>query len=192
MIQNNAEEKILNAALNVVAKYTISNTRMHLIAEEAGMVTSNLHYYYETKQDLLLALLPKLNQDATKIRSNYNKDGLSIAGRVDSFFQEKKNQIKSHPEYDYVQIDFWSLGRIDEKIRQQISDTNIQWSHDIVESFREKLPNTSSEKLELLSKVMMGMMYGAAIQYLNEEQWIDLDSYFDLCIDLILNYLYRF
>lgn len=38
------EEKILNAAFHVVDRYTISGTRMHLIAEEAKMVQSNLHY----------------------------------------------------------------------------------------------------------------------------------------------------
>ena len=36
------EERILNAALKVVNDVTISGTRMHLIAEKADMVQSNV------------------------------------------------------------------------------------------------------------------------------------------------------
>ena len=43
------EERILNAALKVVNDVTISGTRMHLIAEKADMVQSNVHYYYKNK-----------------------------------------------------------------------------------------------------------------------------------------------
>ena len=50
------EERILNAALKVVNDVTISGTRMHLIAEKADMVQSNVHYYYKTKQELLKGL----------------------------------------------------------------------------------------------------------------------------------------
>ena len=42
-----AEERILKAALKVVNEVTINGTRMHLIAEKAGMVQSNIHYYYK-------------------------------------------------------------------------------------------------------------------------------------------------
>ena len=62
------EEKILNAAFRVVDRHTISGTRMHLIAEEAKMVQSNLHYYFKTKQDLMLALLRYLQQNFSESR----------------------------------------------------------------------------------------------------------------------------
>ena len=45
------EERILNAALKVVNDVTISGTRMHLIANKADMVQTNVHYDYKTKQE---------------------------------------------------------------------------------------------------------------------------------------------
>ena len=44
------EQKIMDAALDVVAEKSISGTRVHLIAERAGIVQSNLHYYFKTKE----------------------------------------------------------------------------------------------------------------------------------------------
>ena len=46
---NEVTNKILDAAFEIVAKNKISGTRMHLIAKEAGVVQSNVHYYYPTK-----------------------------------------------------------------------------------------------------------------------------------------------
>lgn len=54
---NENREKILKAALETISKNTISGTRMRLIAEDAQMSQSNLHYHFKTKKDLLLSLL---------------------------------------------------------------------------------------------------------------------------------------
>ena len=51
------KEKIIQAALEVVAEKTISGTRMHLIAEAANMSTATLHYHFKTKDDLLKEML---------------------------------------------------------------------------------------------------------------------------------------
>ena len=62
------EDRILEAALYTVESHTISGTRMHLIAEEAQMVQSNVHYYYRTKEALLLALNKKVLDTCYNIR----------------------------------------------------------------------------------------------------------------------------
>ena len=59
------EDKVLDAALQIVKEKTISGTRMHLIAEEANMVQSNVHYYFKTKNDLMIALQKKVLNEFT-------------------------------------------------------------------------------------------------------------------------------
>ncbi|MEA2641300.1 MAG: hypothetical protein QOF51_2694, partial [Chloroflexota bacterium] len=50
-------ERILVAAFRVVARDTISGTRMPVIAREANLSQGALHYYWESKENLLLNLL---------------------------------------------------------------------------------------------------------------------------------------
>ena len=67
------EKTILDAALEVVARETISRTRMHLIAEEAGMSQSNLHYHFKTKDDLLSYYIeeqPTIDPDCLELPEN--------------------------------------------------------------------------------------------------------------------------
>ena len=67
---NEVTNKILDAAFEIVAKNKISGTRMHLIAKKAGVVQSNVHYYYPTKNDLLIALLDRIQKRFTEKRMN--------------------------------------------------------------------------------------------------------------------------
>ena len=58
--EENTEERILDAAFDVVYEKTISGTRMALIAERAGMFQSNIHYYFKSKHELMLAVQKKV------------------------------------------------------------------------------------------------------------------------------------
>lgn len=85
------EERILNAALKVVNDVTISGTRMHLIADKADMVQSNVHYYYKTKQDLLKRLQEWILEecyDMQQISKKSSKD--TLEDQLHIFFQQKK------------------------------------------------------------------------------------------------------
>ena len=85
------EERILNAALKVVNDVTISGTRMHLIAEKADMVQSNVHYYYKTKQELLKGLQEWILEecyDMQQVSKKSSKD--TLEDQLHIFFQQKK------------------------------------------------------------------------------------------------------
>ncbi len=108
MESRETEEKILAAAFKVADRYALSGTRMHLIAEEAKLVQSNLHYYFKTKQDLLLALLQYIQKYFSETRrSVLEQEQGTLEDGIKGFFQQKKNIILNAPEYDRVQVDFW-------------------------------------------------------------------------------------
>jgi TetR/AcrR family transcriptional regulator len=53
------EEKILDAALAIFARFGLRGARTDQIAEAAGMSKPNLLYYFRTKQDLYAAVLER-------------------------------------------------------------------------------------------------------------------------------------
>jgi AcrR family transcriptional regulator len=79
-------KKILEATLEVIAKEKISGTRMHLIAKEAAMTQSNLHYYFPTKNDLLIALLDDIQRTGSKV-STWK---INLFQRICMRFSQKK------------------------------------------------------------------------------------------------------
>lgn len=190
MDSRETEEKILEAAFKVVDRYAISGTRMHLIAKEANLVQSNLHYYFKTKQDLLLALLQYIQKYFSETRQAVleHKQGTLEEG-MKGFFDQKKEIILNSPEYDRVQLDFWRLSQADEKFATPFFQFYDRWRKDIFQVLKFYSPEIEDSRIWLVSCIMLSMMMGASLQYLESEEVFDLNTYFEACIDMIMKYL---
>ncbi|HBF38713.1 MAG TPA: TetR/AcrR family transcriptional regulator, partial [Firmicutes bacterium] len=125
-------KKILDATLEVIAREKISGTRMHLIAEEAHMTQSNLHYYFPTKKDLLIGLLNDIQQwfseNRQKVVDFHNG---SFKENLHAIFTEKKDVIQRNKKLDYVQFDYWVQGTVDPEVRATFQRTFDTWRQDI-------------------------------------------------------------
>lgn len=176
------EKRILDAALSVIARHTISGTRMHLIAQEAGMSSANLHYHFKTKDELLLALLEDLQQTfAEKRNAVLAQCEDTLEGHLRAFFQQKRDLIYDSPQYDQVQFDFWVMGQSDEKMNRLFRNSFGEWRNHLSNSILRFRPAIAPSCVDLISHSIISMMMGGSMQYINGNGF-DLDSYFELCL----------
>lgn len=190
MENKSTEVKILEAAFRVVDRYTISGTRMHLIAEEAKMVQSNLHYYFKTKQDLMLALLKFVQKNFSLEREEIlSRSPKNLEGQIQGFFQQKKEIILHNPAYDRVQYDFWNQGQIESQVNEGFFESYNIWRTHIFEVLKMYSPDVEEERLWMAACIMVSMMMGASLQYLNSDKAFELDAYFNGCTEMVISYL---
>lgn len=186
------EEKIITATLKVVKKHTISGTRMHLIAEETGMLQSNLHYYYKSKDELMLALQEHVLSKCRDLREkNGKKSQETLEAQLDVFIQQKRTFILKMPEYDYAELDFWNQGRVNPKMKQNFMESFKGWRDEIGEMLDKFVPHLSEKARTYLPYQMVSYLEGATIQYLIDEKSFDLDAYLDFGKQMILNTIER-
>jgi AcrR family transcriptional regulator len=181
-------KRILNAALDVVNKDTISGTRMHLIAEQAQMVQSNVHYYYKTKNDLMLALQDYIFEECYEIRKKekkYSKNNLE--SQLDVFVNQKKNLILDKKKYDFAEIDFWVQSKINADIHMKFENSYEKWREEIRAILKEYCPALDEKSLEMLPYTLVSLLEGATIQYFINKNNFDIDSYFNTCKQMMLN-----
>ncbi len=185
--EDRPEEKILDAALEVVIEKTICGTRMHLIADRAGMVQSNLHYYYKSKDDLMLALQKKVLKRCLEIRDRLKrKSGNTLEDQINVFIDQKKQFILKEQKYDFAELDFWVQGQINPEIRKGFAESFEGWRQEIGVIIDEYAPNLAKEKREYLPYLMVSVLEGASIQYLIDKGRFDLEDYFHFCKEIIL------
>ncbi|MEL7610756.1 MAG: TetR/AcrR family transcriptional regulator [Bacillota bacterium] len=188
-MNSSVEERILDAAFEVVDTYTISGTRMHLIAEKAGMSQANLHYHYKTKKDLLIALLDYLQCNFSVFRDEILKKApATLQGKMSVFFEQKKYYTICDPKYDRVQIDYWSCGQIDEQINKSINESYRVWFENIMGVMLDYRPKMDPEKAKILAHIMISMMLGSTMQYLANPNF-DLDRHNQTCLELLCSAL---
>ncbi len=181
-------KRVLNAALDVVNKDTISGTRMHLIAEQAGMVQSNVHYYYKTKNDLMLALQEYIFEECYEIRrieKNSSKDNLE--SQLDVFINQKKKLILEKNKYDFAEIDFWVQSKSNQDIHFNFVESYEKWREEIRIILKTYCPSLDDKSLEILPYTLVSLLQGATIQYFISDTNFDIDNYFETCKHMMLN-----
>lgn len=181
-------KRVLNAALDVVNKDTISGTRMHLIAEQAGMVQSNVHYYYKTKNDLMLALQEYIFEECYEIRrieKSCSKDDLE--SQLDVFINQKKKLILEKNKYDFAEIDFWVQSKSNRDIYLNFVESYEKWREEIRIILKTYCPSLDEKSLEILPYTLVSLLQGATIQYFISDTNFDIDTYFETCKHMMLN-----
>ncbi|HOE56210.1 MAG TPA: TetR/AcrR family transcriptional regulator [Bacillota bacterium] len=189
---NEIINKILDATFEIVAQNKISGTRMHLIAKEAGMLQSNVHYYYPTKNDLMIALLDRIQERFTQKRvSSVDLDEKSFVENLQGLFYEKKDDILNHKKIDYVQFDYWVQGTANPEIREKFKKSFDIWTENITEVLKQEpsFEENKSVHYAMLPYLIVSIMMGASMQYLMDEEKFDLNDYFTAAEKMILDFL---
>jgi len=189
---NEIINKILDATFEIVAQNKISGTRMHLIAKEAGMLQSNVHYYYPTKNDLMIALLDRIQERFTQKRvSSVDLDEKSFVENLQGLFYEKKDDILNHKKIDYVQFDYWVQGTANPEIREKFKKSFDIWTENITEVLKQEpsFEENKSVHYVMLPYLIVSIMMGASMQYLMDEEKFDLNDYFTAAEKMILDFL---
>ena len=186
------EEKIVQSTLDVIEARSISETRMRYIAEQAAVYQSNLHYYFKSKKELLLAAQKKVAERCIELR----EEGRALAedtleSQLDVFIRQKLIFIKEEPKYDYAEIDFWVQSRFDEDFRLEFKRSFYDWRQELQALIETYVPSLDAERRVLLASMIISLLEGATIQYLVDADAFSVDRYFTLCKEIIIREIER-
>ncbi len=62
-IQQRNVNIILSAAMDVIAEFGFHGTTIGKVAKKSGISRTNIHYYYPTRNDLIMAAIVRVNED---------------------------------------------------------------------------------------------------------------------------------
>lgn len=187
------EERILDAALDVIEEKTISGTRLRLIADQAGLFQSNIHYYYKSKRDLLLAVQKKVLRRCIDLREadRNQKVGEDIDSQLDVYINQKKEFIQNSSQYDYAELDFWVQARNDADMKAEFCVSFANWRKEISDTLEVYAPHMTEDHRSLCAAMFVSMLEGATIQYLMDPEVFDLDRYFALGKQMLMDQIDR-
>lgn len=190
-ISKEQNKRIMNAALDVVNKQTIAGTRMHLIADRAKMVQSNVHYYYKTKNELMGALQEYIFEEcyaARRKEKKHSKD--TLESQLNVFINQKKRLILTKHKYDFAEIDFWVQSKSSDEIHEKFNESYTKWRREIRDVLEKYSPWLDEKTKELLPYTLVSLLQGATIQYLINKEEFDVEGYFEQCKQMMLSQIY--
>lgn len=188
---SSTEDRILDAALDIIQEKTISGLRIRQVAEKAHVFQSNIHYYYSSKNELLLAVQKKVLNRYREIRQHsisLLKTGapLSLEDHLDIFIKQKIHTILEEDKYDVAELDFWNQARLEPDMHLEFCRSFENWRQEIRDMISDFAPEMPPLKQNLLSGIAVSLLEGASVQFLVDNQAFDLDSYFVYCKEILI------
>jgi TetR/AcrR family transcriptional regulator len=91
--------KILDGAEALFAERGFAATRTKDIAAEVGVNTAMIHYYFDTKEKLLVSVIDRIMSDLAAILSEIDFDALTWEQRLEEFVGSYFDYVRGHPNF---------------------------------------------------------------------------------------------
>ncbi|SHJ67982.1 transcriptional regulator, TetR family [Anaerobranca californiensis DSM 14826] len=162
----NQSEKILLAAFKCLSSRGYANVSMRDIADEAGVVLSQLTYYFKNKEGLFKEVVKMMtNKYLQEIEESLKREK-TPKGRILSLTKYFKKLLNHNPElfkllYDFTGLALWSPA-FSKLLRELFKELSNMIEKYIINNLQIKEIKGYSPKA--LSKLILGAVLGTAIQ----------------------------
>ena len=181
------KERLIEAAYQVFVRKGYRNSSIKDIAAEAGITPGLVHYYFKSKEELLLSVQEDIQK---KYQSRYT--GLTEGQGADlaKMLEEIKSRATSNPDWYQWRYELFSLGMKGE------NDHLARQAASILQHGRDSLSTPielftgSTRDVSALAGILLACFDGLALQKIADENF-DLDRSYTLLTELLEQYLSR-
>lgn len=181
MLERTQEEKILDAAYNVLAREGYAQTSLRQIADEAQVALSQISYHYQNKEGLLLAVVKRVAGRYSEVVEALTPD-MTPWEKGACFIRLYQEVLAKEPELFRVLYDLVGLALRSESLREQVREIfKVIIDQLATEVFTQELLDEFDGEYspEVLSGLFLGGIFGIAVQILlepRETAYLSLDA----------------
>lgn len=162
-------QKILAAAFKCISSRGYANVSLRDIADEAGVVLSQLNYYYRNKEGLYKEVIKTMMQKYLLEIENCLKKGVTAREKISLVIQYFQDMLSNYPElfkllYDFTSMALWSASYC-ELLRNLFKDlSNLIEKHVFNNIIVKDQLNLKGYTPKTMARMFFGAMFGTAIQ----------------------------
>jgi AcrR family transcriptional regulator len=176
-------KQILDAACTVIAKNGLQDLRLLEVAAVAGVSSGTIHYYFDTKKELINAAFEynfKHSLERRKWLRDETREPLELLGEiVESYLPTRGVSLRAWR----VWANLWAEGIRDPALRKINEELYDQWRelvrHTIAAA--QQAGTAREGDPELLANMLIGMVDGLAMQVLLHAKAMSLDTMRETC-----------
>jgi len=183
--------QILDAAFDSIAERSLEGTRMRNIAEAAGVSQPSLHYYFNTKDKLIVALLDRLLAEFRAEREEQLAAAEGPLARLRVMLAHQKQFIMENSDTFEVYYDFWVQATKRPSVGDKVRQMNSGWRAVIREVLEEGVKTAvfRADRVKMAPAILVSILQGAALQYILDPEDFDLDLYFEQAEQYLVHFL---
>jgi AcrR family transcriptional regulator len=185
----NQSEMILNAAFECISSKGYANVSLRDIADEAGVVLSQLNYYYKNKEGLFTEVIKMMIRKYRQEVENHLRNGTTPKEKIAELVKYYQEVLKDNPKlfrllYDFSSMALWSASF--SKLLCSLYDDLAE----LIETHVLKDISANSSLMDYtpisIARMILGAMFGTAIQVILDPQEKRITESLD-AIELVFN-----
>ena len=131
--------QIIAAATRVLARQGYTDTSLKEIAREAGVAPGLLHYYFESKEELLLEVVRALDHELTESWQRAVADIEDPLERIVAALDAAEQRCARQPEFWRLLFDLYMLGLSNPNIHERCQELWSRFIDDVEAEVRQVL-----------------------------------------------------
>ena len=169
-------ERILKAALVLLAKKGYENTTINDIADAASVSRGLLHYYFKDKEDLVSQALTFGFGSMWEASMGALAGATTAQALADGMIDVLKKNMQQNPDFSALLFEMWVSSRRSDKIRKVFSD-GLNGTVDELKKLLELASAAGIIKIDAaesegIVRILLAMYHGLAIQLLTNPEKI--------------------
>ena len=156
-------EQILRAAFNVLVENGSSSLTLGRIAEECGMKTGNISYYFATKEDLLHELIEAIVNNYLDITNKIVGDQRYTSSQhLLQFISLVLDDLKTK-ETTHIFPDLWAQANHDPFVKDRVEDIFRRSRAALITMLADINPDLPEDERETLALFMQASLEGLTV-----------------------------
>ncbi|BEP29886.1 TetR/AcrR family transcriptional regulator [Helicovermis profundi] len=165
--KTNQSKIILQAAFKCISTRGYANVSMREIADEAGVVLSQIHYYYKNKEGLFVEVIKLMMNDYLVEIEDHLKNGITPKEKISGLIIYFQEVLRGKPKLFRVLYDLSSMALWSETFSKLLSNLFSDVA-DLIDKYALNnitlKSNLSKYSSIAISRMIFGAMFGTAIQ----------------------------
>ncbi|GAF65191.1 putative transcriptional regulator [Bacillus sp. TS-2] len=182
MSDKDKRQRLIDAAYKVFSNKGYSNASIKDIAQEAGITSGLVHYYFKNKEDLLLSVQ---NDIQKRYHNQYEDKKESVLNPLE-VMSEIKSRVEKDPDWYRWRFELYSLGLKKEPFKQEVANVLLKSRESLSNPLKQL--NIEAKESDALAGILLACFDGLALQKMVDDEF-DLNQSYQLLIDLLELYL---
>jgi AcrR family transcriptional regulator len=164
-VRNERRKQILEAVHTCLLEKSFHKTSIKDIAQKAGLNHGALHYYFKSKEDLLLEYIEYTKKKFDKIFYERFKTDFEKSAADLQTFQNKMhwtlNEIAFNQELAHIYTEIWAHALYNEKIMNKLKDMYRAWREQVILEVNNFVD--SRKEAKRISSTIMALWEGMSL-----------------------------
>lgn len=183
--------QIIKATIECISRYGYNNFSMQDVARVADVSKGIIHYYFLNKEDLMMAVLDRVAGDIESMLASVSEKTANPIDALRMLVRICFGVVKEKREYYCINMDFWTQINQKEKVRQAIAQHYHTFRVAAAALIQEGIDSGTFkvENAANAASIIIAMVDGLSLQWLFDENTIQLERISDNCVELVIQYL---